>query len=283
VARVDALMRSGFTRSFEFFPPKDDQETATLDQTLADLAPLRPDFVSVTYRGGRISRQRTFDLVSRIQREFSLPAMAHLICVCHTRAEVREILANYQRDGVENLMALGGDPSTDPDAHPGEFGHALELVELARECGDFAIGVAAHPLGHPRSIDLDSDRLHLAAKLRLADFAVTQFFFEADNWSSLVDDLSSRGIDKPVLPGILPLTSLSSIPRMADMGGVVPAALVERLHRAHDLGGARAVREEGVSAAAELCTTLIERGAPGIHLFTMNRSAAAVEVWRSLW
>src|ERR1019366_1660007 len=137
-----------------------------------------PSFVSVTYRGGRESRRRTFDLMTDIERDGQLVTMAHLICVGHGREEMREILENYQRAGVVNVMALGGDIPDDPDLVASEFRHAIDLVDLAREVGDFSIGVAAHPLGHPRSPDLRSDRLRLAEKLRRADFAVTQFFFE---------------------------------------------------------------------------------------------------------
>ncbi|HSN02018.1 MAG TPA: methylenetetrahydrofolate reductase, partial [Acidimicrobiales bacterium] len=180
--RVDALLRAGITRSFEFFPPRSDEEEATLAATLADLEPLRPSFVSVTYRGGRESRQRTYDLVTRIQRHGHLVPMAHLICVGHSRAEMTEILENYRDAGVENLMALGGDPLEGEDLVR-ELDHASDLVALARGVGDFSIGVAAHPDGHPRSADLASDRRFLAAKLDAADFAVTQFFFELAQWT----------------------------------------------------------------------------------------------------
>ena len=161
----------------------------------------------MTYRGGRESRQRTFDLVTQIQRDGHVTAMAHLICVGHTRAEMRDLLKNYADAGVENVMALGGDIPDDPLAAHSEFDHAIDLVELAREVGDFSIGVAAHPQGHPRSPDLASDRRYLADKLALADFAVTQFFFEAVEWTRLVAELAALGVTKPVLPGIMPVTT----------------------------------------------------------------------------
>src|SRR5487761_946526 len=187
---ISDLLHEGPTYSFEFFPPKNDAEQATLVKTLRDLEPLEPSFVSVTYRGGAESRQRTYDLVTGMLRTTTLVPMAHLICVAHTRLELAEILVSYRKAGVENLMALGGDPPTDPDAGEGELLHAIELVELARVIGGFSIGVAAHPAGHPMSIDMKSDRDHLADKMAGADFAVTQFFFEVDEYLGLVGDLA---------------------------------------------------------------------------------------------
>ena len=280
--RVDHLLARGLCRSFEFFPPKTDDESAVLAETIADLKDLTPSFVSVTYRGGRESRQRTFDLVSSIEHNTGIPAMAHLICVGHRRDEMREILANYVEDGIENIMALGGDIPTDPALQGGDFAHAQELVELARSVGDFSIGVAAHPLGHPRSPDLESDRRYLAEKLRVADFAVTQFFFEVGEWQQLVADLADLGVSKPVVPGIMPVTTLSGAQRMAEMGAAVPAWLLERLGAVSDQGAA-AVRREGIAAATELCEQLIAAGAPGLHFYTLNRSTATREIHSRLF
>ena len=281
--RIDQLLTAGVTRSFEFFPPKNDEESATLADTIRDLRPLSPSFVSVTYRGGRESRQRTFDLVHSIETDGHITAMAHLICIGHTRPEIREILQNYVDGGVANIMALGGDIPSDPALRGGDFTHAVELVELAREVGPFSIGVAAHPLGHPRSDDLVSDRKYLAEKLRVADFAVTQFFFEFEEWRRLVNELGSLGVTKPVLPGIMPVTTLSGVARMADMGAAVPIWLVERLERAHEQGGGPAVRAEGIRAATELCRELLDGGAPGLHFYTLNRSTATQEIHRQLF
>ena len=281
--RIDQLLAAGPTRSFEFFPPKTDDESATLTATLRDLETLAPSFVSVTYRGGRDSRQRTFDLVTAIEREGHLVSMAHLICVGHGREEMREILENYQRAGVENVMALGGDIPNDPDLVVSEFRHAIDLVELTREVGDFSIGVAAHPLGHPRSPDRRSDRRHLAEKLRLADFAVTQFLFELGDWTTLVDELGELGVSKPVLPGIMPVTTLAGVDRMATMGAAVPPSLLTRLEAAAASGGPAAVRAEGVRAAGELCEQLLDAGAPGLHFYTLNRSTATREIHESLY
>ena len=282
MARISDLLAAGPTYSFEFFPPKTDTEQATLVRTLRDLEPLSPSFVSVTYRGGRESRQRTYDLVTGILRTTTLVPMAHLICVAHTRLELAEILVALRRGGVENLMALGGDPPTDPSAGPGELAHALELVELARAIGGFSVGVAAHPAGHPASPDMRSDREFLARKLELADFAVTQFFFELDEYLGLVEDLRALGQHKPVLPGIMPVTSLSSVPRMAQMGAAVPAWEVARLEAADAAGGAEAVRREGIEIASGLCRSLLEAGAPGLHFYTLNRSTATREIYAAL-
>ena len=281
MAKIHDLLAAGQTFSFEFFPPKNDAEQATLVRTLRALEPLDPSFVSVTYRGGRSSRQRTHDLVVGMLRTTSLTPMAHLICVAHTRLELAEILVDFRRAGVENLMALGGDPPTDADAVPGELTFASQLVELARAIGGFSIGVAAHPECHPRSPDRATDRDLLAAKLGQADFAVTQFFFRLDDYLGLVDDLAERGIDKPVVPGIMPITNLNAVSRMAEMSGcAVPPEVVGRLTAVGD--DAEAVRGAGVQMATELCEQLLREGAPGLHFYTLNRSTATREIYANL-
>ncbi|MFZ0665275.1 MAG: methylenetetrahydrofolate reductase [Acidimicrobiales bacterium] len=282
MALISDLLAKGPTFSFEFFPPKNDAEQITLVRTLRDLEQLSPSFVSVTYRGGRESRQRTYDLVTGMLRTTTLTPMAHLICVAHTRLELAEILIAYRKAGVQNLMALGGDPPANPEDGPGELAHALELVELAHAIGGWSVGVAAHPAGHPSSPDMGSDRAYLAEKLRVADFAVTQFFFEVDEYVQLMDELSARQVDKPVLPGIMPVTSLSSIPRMAQMGAAVPQWAAERLEAAGATGDADEVRKAGIELATELCARLLEAGAPGLHFYTLNRSSATREIYSSL-
>jgi methylenetetrahydrofolate reductase (NADPH) len=282
MARISELLAAGRTYSFEFFPPKTDAEQARLVQTLFDLQPLRPSFVSVTYRGGPSSRQRTTDLVASMLRLTALNPMAHLTCSGHTRLELADILVAFRKAGIENLMALAGDPPSDPSLPPGELAHALELVELARAIGGFCIGVAAHPSGHPRSPSLISDRRFLAQKLRVADFAVTQFFFDVADYFSLVEDVEAKGLTKPVLPGILPVTNLTAIPRMGQMGCAVPGWLVGRLEAASERGGPDDVVKAGVDAATELCAQLLDRGAPGLHFYTFNRSEATRQIHASL-
>ncbi|HUC04016.1 MAG TPA: methylenetetrahydrofolate reductase [Acidimicrobiales bacterium] len=282
MTRIADLLRAGQTYSFEFFPPKNDAELATLARTIGELQPLRPSFVSVTYRGGAESRQRTFDLVSGMLHTTSLNPMAHLICVAHTRLELADILVSLRKAGVENLMALGGDPPSDPSAGPGELAYACELVDLARAIGGFSIGVAAHPAGHPRSSDMGRDRDFLAAKLTMADFGVTQFFFEAAEYQSLVADLHQRGVHTPVLPGILPVTSLSTMGRLGAMGAAAPEWMQQRLRAADEIGGADAVRKVGVELATELCADLMAAGVPGLHFYTFNTSNATREIYAAL-
>ena len=282
MTRIAELLAAAQTYSFEFFPPKNDNELRTLARTIAELQPLGPSFVSVTYRGGAESRQRTFDLVTGMLHTTSLNPMAHLICVAHTRLELADILVSLRKAGVENLMALGGDPPADPDAGPGELAFATELVELAHAIGGFSIGVAAHPAGHPRSPNNDSDRDFLAAKLELADFGVTQFFFEASEYQGLVADLDARGVRTPVLPGILPVTSLSTMGRLGAMGAAAPDWMQERLRAADEEGGADAVRKVGVELATELCADLLEIGVPGLHFYTFNTSSATREIYAAL-
>jgi methylenetetrahydrofolate reductase (NADPH) len=282
MAKISDLLAAGRTFSFEFFPPKSDAEQATLVKALYELQPLNPSFVSVTYRGGRSSRERTHDLVAGMLKTTSLNPMAHLICVAHTRLELAEIMVDFRKSGVHNLMALGGDPPTDAGAIEGELRHAIELVELARAIGGFSIGVAAHPAGHPRSPDLDTDRDHLCQKLALADFAVTQFFFQVEEYLALVEQVEGRGIDKPIVPGIMPITSLASIPRMAQMGAAVPPDLIDRLERAGQSGDEDSVRAAGIEAATELCEKLLAEGAPGLHFYTLNRSLATRQIYASL-
>ncbi|HUZ43746.1 MAG TPA: methylenetetrahydrofolate reductase [Candidatus Saccharimonadales bacterium] len=280
MTRIDDLLRAGRTFSFEFFPPRTDEERLVLVRSLRELEALEPSFVSITYRGGRSSRQLTTDLVAGLRQTTSLTPMAHLICTGHSRLELADILVDLRKAGVENLMALGGDPPTDPDAVPGELEHASELVELARAIGGFSIGVAAHPIGHPRSPDRATDRRFLAEKLERADFAVTQFFYSVEEYVGLVGDLARLGVDKPVIPGIMPVTNVRSVPAMAAMGAPVPEALAARLDGAGP--DREAVRREGVAIFTELCEALLGAGAPGLHFYTLNRSTATREIYAGL-
>jgi methylenetetrahydrofolate reductase (NADPH) len=282
VTKISELLAAGKTYSFEFFPPKNDAELSRLARTISELQPLEPSFVSVTYRGGAASRQRTFDLVTGMLHTTSLNPMAHLICVAHSRLELADILVSLRKAGVENLMALGGDQPADPDAAQGELAYATELVELARAIGGFSVGVAAHPTGHPRSLSRASDRDFLAAKLEQADFGVTQFFFEASEYEELVADLDERGVRVPVLPGILPVTSLGTMGRLGGMGAAAPDWMQDRLRAADERGGTDAVRKEGVQLATELSDQLLSFGVPGLHFYTFNTSSATREIYASL-
>jgi methylenetetrahydrofolate reductase (NADPH) len=283
MTHVSDLLASGRTFSFEFFPPKTDAEQATLVATLRDLEPLRPAFVSVTYRGGRASRQRTHDLVAGMLRTTTLNPMAHLTCVVHSRLELAEILVDLRKAGVDNVLALGGDPPPDAlEAGHAELAHAIELVELARAIGGFSIGVAAHPELHPNSGgDRAFDRHHLVAKMAMADFAITQFFFRPGDYLTLVDDLDRLGMHKPVIAGIMPITSLSGVTRMAQLSGCeVPPEIVAQVEAYQD--SPDDVRRVGVELATALCQDLLDAGVPGLHFYTLNRSTATREIYANL-
>ena len=283
MTKIADMLEQGTTFSFEFFPPKNDAEQATLVRTLRDLEPLHPAFVSVTYRGGRVSRQRTHDLVAGMIQTTTLNPMAHLTCVVHSRLELAEILVELRKAGVDNVLALGGDPPPDAvEAGHAELSHAIELVDLARAIGGFSIGVAAHPELHPNSHgDRELDRRHLVAKMKLADFAITQFFFRTTDYLTLVDDLSRRGMHKPVIAGIMPITSLSSVQRMAQLSGcAVPPEVVAKVEAVAD--HPEDVRRVGVELATELCRDLLDNGVPGLHFYTLNRSTATREIYANL-
>jgi methylenetetrahydrofolate reductase (NADPH) len=281
VAKIHEILARGRSISFEFFPPRTDEAQATLEQTLVELEPLQPSCVSVTYGAGGTTRELTHETVVRITRETSLTAMAHLTCAAHTRAELTEIVERYRDSGIENILALGGDPPADLDLPPGELHYAVELVRLARSLGDFSIGVAAHPEPHPRSPSLESDRRHTAEKLAEADFAITQFFFEADHYFELVDSLRRLGVDKPVIPGIMPVLSLAGIKRMSELqGSKFPEWFAAELNAVGD--DAAAVRRIGIEEATKLCRRLLDGGAPGLHFYTLNRSTATREIWALL-
>ncbi|HUF83958.1 MAG TPA: methylenetetrahydrofolate reductase, partial [Acidimicrobiia bacterium] len=204
MTKISDILSRGRSFSFEFFPPRTEKAEETLRQALVELEPLGPSYVSVTYGAGGSTRERTHDLVVDILRNTSMTPMAHLTCCAHTRAELREVVERYRDAGIENILALGGDPPADLDLPPGELHYAVELVDLVREVGDFSVGVAAHPEPHPKSPTRESDRKWTAYKLSHADFAITQFFFESRHYFDLVESLRALGIDKPVLPGIMP-------------------------------------------------------------------------------
>jgi methylenetetrahydrofolate reductase (NADPH) len=281
MARITDLLAAGRTFSFEFFPPKTDAAQLSLGRTIAELEVLNPAFVSVTYGAGGSTRERTRDLVVWMRKETNISPMAHLTCVGHTRADIDAILDTYQSAGVENILALGGDPPTDPaDVRPSDYAYALDLVEHLRDRGAFSIGVAAHPEGHPRSASRADDRRFLAEKLRRADFAITQFFFEAEHYVRMVEELAALGVTKPVIPGIMPVTNCGQVQRMAELSGAVfPAWLAQRLDGVDD---PEEVRRIGVDAATELCAELLAAGAPGLHFYTLNRSTATREIYANL-
>lgn len=282
MTRIDTLLERSVTTSFEFFPPKTDEGRDALRATVRELEPLAPSFVSVTYGAGGATRERTHDLVIEMLTNTSIPPMAHLTTVAHTRTELVDILSRYRDAGVANIMALRGDAPVDDPNPIRELAHAYDLVELAREVGgeQFALGVAAHPEGHPESPSLASDRRYLAEKCKAADFAVTQFFFNVDVYLRLVDDLDRHGCNTPVIPGIMPVTNVSQIERFAALSGAAfPTWLKTRLA---DAKSPEEVETIGVEVATELCADLLAAGAPGLHFYTLNRSQATRRIYAAL-
>lgn len=272
--------------SFEFFPPKDEAGEEQLWNAVRALEPYRPTFVSVTYGAGGSTRDKTVAITGRIAAETELLPVAHLTCVGHTRDEVAAILDSYAAKGVAHVMALRGDPAKGPRAEwtptPGGLDYAIDVVKLARERGDFRIGVAAFPEGHPSAESLEADAEVLVAKARAgAEFAVTQMFFRAGDYFGLVDRVRARGVDIPILPGIMPILNLAAIRRQSELiGAEVPEEIVERLTAA---GPEPAdIRAEGIAVAAELCQELLDGGAPGLHFYTLNRSKATLEIFAKL-
>jgi methylenetetrahydrofolate reductase (NADPH) len=282
MTRIKDLLETGRTLSFEFFPPKNDEMERQLEKAVVELAELQPSFVSVTYGALGSSRERTRDAVTRINTEQGFPAMPHLTCVGHSRADIAELLDEYAANGIDNILALGGDPPADGTDLGGEYEHASELVAQVREHpGAFSVGVAAHPELHPRSPDRESDRHHLADKLAEADFAITQFFFTVDDYLRMVDELAELGCDKPVVPGVMPIASVAGVRRMAGMNGsAIPDALLERLLAVD--GQADEVRKIGVETATGLCAALLAEDAPGLHLYALNRSESVREIYANL-
>jgi len=273
--------------SFEFFPPKDLAGEERLWQALETLALHAPDFVAVTYGAGGGTRDRTIRITSEITARTKIPTLAHLTCVGSTRAELIEILDRYKDAGIKSILALRGDPVGGPRAPwtpvAGGLTHADELISLAREHSDFTIGVAAFPDGHPNSEgDIGKDIDVLLRKESLgASFATTQFFFEVDKWKRLVDSLAARGSSLPIIAGVLPVTNVKLLTKMAELGGTpIPDSIASRFAAVED--NPEDVRKLGVEIALDLCNDLIDAGVPGIHFYTMNSSTATSEIFESL-
>lgn len=282
MAKITDLLGGGRTLSFEFSAPHDDEGAARLERTLARLAVLRPAFMSVTYGAGGSTRGPTYAVVEHIQRDLGVTAMPHLTCVAHTRAEIAAIVERYRALGTENLLALHGDvPAGGPDVPARHFTRAVDLVAFVRAQADFAIGVAAHPEGHPRATSRAEDLEHHAEKLRVADFAVTQFFFRAEHYVRFVEAMRARGVTAPVIAGVMPATNVEGIARMAAANGTeFPAELRARLEACGEDAAAR--RAVAAETATRLCEELLAAGAPGLHLYTLNFSEPARTIARNL-
>ncbi len=273
--------------SFEFFPPKDDASEAVLWESVRRVEQVAPTFVSVTYGAGGSTRDRTVRATGRIAAETTLTPVAHLTCVGSTAAELRGVVGAYAGAGVRNVLALRGDPPQGPGgpwpSHPGGLDHADDLVRMVRSLGRFCVGVAAFPEKHPESASLADDARVLAAKADAgAEFAVTQFFFDPEDYLRLRDLAAAHGCDIPIIPGVIPVVRRGQVARLQQLshGAAMPPALLAALEAAG--GDAAAEHRAGVDAATDLCARLLDEGAPGLHLYTMNRSTSTLEVYRAL-
>jgi methylenetetrahydrofolate reductase (NADPH) len=291
--RIDQILetkRPAF--SFEFFPPKTDEGQRSLEAALADLAKDEPDYVSVTYGAAGSTRDRTVEVTKWIKQDLGLEAMAHLSCVGEPVDRLRELLDEIAAAGIENILALRGDPprgETEWRAHPDGLEYSVELIEMIRSNYDFCIGAACFPEVHPEAPDLEHDLRYLKRKVDAgATFLITQLFFENQDFFRFVENAREFGIDVPIIAGIMPITNYEQIKRFTTLcGASIPAALREQLE-SRNQEGEEAVAELGVAYATLQCAELLAWGAPGIHFYTLNKSPAtrsilsALKAWRPL-
>jgi methylenetetrahydrofolate reductase (NADPH) len=285
--RIDELIaengRPAF--SFEFFPPKTEEGERNLETALHELARLGPDFVSVTYGAGGSTREKTVDIVSRIKREHGLEAMAHFTCVNATVDELRSTLDKMREAGIENVLALRGDPPRGEERWTktdGGLEYSRELIELIRSDYDFAIGAACFPETHIHASSPEDDLRYLKEKVDAgAQFLITQLFFDNAYYYDFVERARAAGIDVPILAGIIPITNVGQVRRMAELtGAAIPEQLRKELEaRADD---PEATTAFGVAYATLQCSDLLRRGAPGIHFYTLNRSPATRAILSAL-
>ena len=282
----DALANGRPTFSFEFFPPKSPEDESRLWQTIRQLEPLHPSFVSVTYGAGGSTRDHTIEITENIASDTTLLPVAHLTAVNHSVAELRAIIGRLADAGITNMIALRGDPPGNPNGewttHPEGLSYAYELVELLRAHGDFCVGVAAFPYKHPQSATVEDDTARLIEKCRAgADYAITQMFFDADDYLRLRDRVVAAGCDVPILAGLMPVTTMRTIERSEQLSGApFPPALAAKFEAVAD--DPKAVRALGIDEGSTLAQRLLDEGVPGLHFITFNFSKATREVWANL-
>jgi methylenetetrahydrofolate reductase (NADPH) len=268
--------------SVEFLPPRNDAEEAMLWRAIRQLEPLEPAFVSVTYGAGGSTRDRTVRTTGRIATDTTLVPMAHLTAVDHTIAELRNVIGRYAAAGIRNVLAVRGDPPGDPNGewqpHPDGLTYTHELVRLVCSLGPFCVGVAAFPLGHPRSPDLAADTEHLVAKFRAgAQFGIAQLFFRADDFLRMRDRMAARGCGAPLLPGVMPLTTARTLAKTEELSGsAAPPEVADVLGPLAD--DPVSFRAAGLDLVTALGERLLAEGVPGLHFYTFNRSKATIEV-----
>jgi len=284
---LGALLSDGSPSfSFELFPPKTDDGEQALWETVRALEALHPTFVSVTYGAGGSTQDRTLRITGQIAQESDLLPVGHLTCVGAGRDHLIDVIREYATEGVNTILALRGDPPQGPGAawtpHPQGFTQAIELVELIASLGDFSIGVAAFPEGHPESPSREHDAHVLRLKQEAgADFAITQLFFQVEDYLRLRDLAAAQGCTMPIVPGIMPVTNVAQIERFATLSGAAfPADLAARFTAVD--GDADAVAALGVEVATNMCAELLAEGAPGLHFYTLNRSRSTMAVYAAL-